>query len=41
MAKTFEEALADLIDAYIESGTPAEDIISALELTLMAKKEEN
>ncbi len=39
MMKTFEEALADLIDLYHE--TPADELIPAREIQLMALKEEN
>lgn len=37
MMKTFEEALNDLLDEY--ASTDREEIISALELALMAKRE--
>lgn len=50
MEKTFDEALLDLIDEYMLAAEQSdngdvdemrEDIISALELRLMALKEEN
>ena len=41
MPPSFEEALETLIDQYrVEHSTPLEDLISALELKLMALQEE-
>lgn len=39
MGKTFEEALADLIGEYRDT-TETDDLISAMEIQIMALKEE-
>lgn len=41
MRKPFEEALADLINEYAGGKDEAEEIMSALELQLMALREES
>jgi hypothetical protein len=37
---SFEEALADLITEYLDREFPRDDIISGLEIHLMAQQEE-
>lgn len=43
MIPPFEEALADLIDRYAESGLSGwrDEVIAALEMQLMAQREES
>lgn len=36
----FEEAFGKLVDEHLEKGTALDDIVSAVELWLMAMKEE-
>lgn len=39
--KNVEELLDDLVQAQIDAGTDVEDIISAMELKIMALREEH
>ncbi len=40
MEKSFEEALYDLVGEYSRKGTSADDLISAMELSIMAIEEQ-